>query len=61
MAVDAYPITWQDVSSNNDYETKRLYVPGGWIVAVRDMFSGSEMTTNHVFVHDPEHHWPLES
>ena len=60
MAQEEYPITWQDVSTNNNYETKRFYVPGGWIVAVRDT-SGSDVDTNVVFVPDPSHFWNLET
>ena len=59
MAQESYPKTWTDISTDNNYETKRLVVPGGWIVAVRD--KTGDQTTNVLFVTDPEHFWEFES
>lgn len=58
MSQEAFPRTWEDVSTNNEYETKRLRVPGGFIVAVRDLQLD---TSNIIFLSSPDNRWDLES
>ena len=56
--MDEFPKTWEVVSTDNQYETKRMRVPGGWLVNIRDV---SNNTTNVKFVADPSSHWTLET
>lgn len=54
---DEYPVSWENVSTDDNYETKRLRVTGGWVVMVRDYYND---TATSSFVPDPQHTWVLE-
>lgn len=55
---DEFPKTLEDINTTDDYIIKRLRVPGGWLVLVRDtQFS----TSFSEFIGDPHHEWTLES
>lgn len=56
--MDEFPTTWESVSIDDQLETLRLRVPGGWLVAVRD---STYETTQIVFVSNPTHEWTLTS
>lgn len=55
---DEFPITIQDVTTNSDYEVKRLRVPGGWLVLIRDQSLNQSLSE---FIGDPNHEWTLET
>ena len=53
---DEYPGTWEAVSTDSNYETKRLKVVGGWLVMIRD---STNSITNSAFIEDPQHFWTI--
>ena len=56
--MDEFPRLWESVSTDNNYETQRIRVPGGFIVSIRD----TQMeTSNILFVACPDGQWQLES
>ncbi len=54
--MDKFPRKWEDVSKY----TKRLKVPGGWIVASKAIMVNENISIATVYVPDPMHEWELE-
>lgn len=54
--MDEFPSTWEVVSTDKDYESLRLRVPGGWVLSIRDQTNND---TNALFIADPSNFWKL--
>jgi len=59
MAREKYPVSWQIVTNDNNLETRRLEVPGGFLVTVREREAGRLQTLSTTFVAVPDGNWEL--